>query len=562
MINFTKINNFLKVLSLGVACAITSFESTAAEKPNVLFIMADDHAATAIGAYKTWLEPYNPTPAIDRLAKQGILLERAFCTNSICVPSRGTILTGQYNKTSGCKVNASSLPPEKQYLPQEMKKAGYNTAVIGKWHLKDEPAAFDFYKILPGQGDYKNPEFREMGKGVYPDNIVQHQGHCSDIIGDQGIKWLSERKKKDPFFLCLQFKAPHGPWQNAPRFDDYLKDVEIPYPESLFDKKNMGSIATRGHNDELTDFIGSSIGGRNPLRNAVRFAKLKDASGLSAEEIKKKAFQAYVKLYLRCVRGVDDNVQKVVDYLKQSGQLENTVIIYTGDQGMCLGEKDYADKRWMYEQSMRMPLIIRYPKTIKAATTSGAMINNTDFAPTILDFAGASTPDYMHGCSFRSILETGQEPADWKQATYYRYWLHMKAHFNPAHFGIRTKSHKLIFFYGSNEKGNYLNTPPAWEFYDLEKDPNEMNNLYENPEYRGLIADLKIQLKQLREEYNETDKDNPLIQSIIDKHWVTTPESKAEAIRISNAAYKELKALAEQLPASGDKKKKRQKEKH
>ncbi len=527
------------------------------EKPNILFIMADDHAASAIGAYGSMLAQFNPTPAIDKLAEEGVVLENAFCINSICVPSRGTILSGQYAKTSGCKVNASRLPPEKQHLATEMRKAGYNTAVIGKWHLKEEPAAFDFYKILPGQGDYVDPEFREMGKGVFPDNIVQHEGHSSDVIGDAGIKWISERDESKPFFLCLHFKAPHGPWKNAPRFDSYLADVELPYPENLFDRGNHGSIATRGHNDELVPYIGSSIGARNPLRNAVRFIKRKDLSGLSNEEIQKLAYQSYVKLYLRCVRGVDDNVQKVVDYLKTNNLYDNTVIIYTGDQGMWLGEHDYTDKRWMYEESMRMPFIIRYPKSIPAGERPDALINNTDFAPTILDFAGVATPDYMHGRSFRGILETDKEPEDWRKATYYRYWLHMKAHYNPAHFGIRTKQYKLIFFYGSNEKGNYLTTPPAWEFYDLKKDPKEMNNLYGNPEYAEVIEDLKKQLKQVRETYNETDEDSPFIQATIDRHWNTTPKSEAEAIRISHEVLKELSAMEAKGAGKKQKKKKR-----
>ncbi|TLX76634.1 sulfatase [Labilibacter sediminis] len=517
----------------------------AQKQPNVLYIMADDHAATAIGAYNSRLAQYNPTPAIDQLAKEGVRLNQVFCTNSICVPSRGTILTGQYNKTSGCKVNASSLPAKKQYLAIEMKKAGYHTAVIGKWHLKEEPAAFDYYKILPGQGDYINPEFREFGKGAFPENIVQHEGHSSDVIGDIGVEWLSNHDKNKPFFLSLHFKAPHGPWKNAKRFDSYLADVEVEYPDNLFDKGNQGSIATRGHNDELVNYIGTSIGRRNHLRNATRGMDKTNADALSDEELKRKSYQLYIKQYLRCVRGVDENVQKVISYLKENNLYDNTVIVYTGDQGMWLGEHDYIDKRWMYEESMRMPLIIRYPKGIKAGTQCETLINNTDFAPTILDFAGVENPEYMHGSSFKSIVETGEEPKGWRKATYYRYWLHMKAHYNPAHFGIRTKQYKLIFFYGCNEKGNYLTTPPGWEFYDLKEDPFEMNNLYGEEKYAEVIEDLKEQLKEIRKKYNETDEDNPVIQAVIEKHWNTTDESIAEAIAISHKAKAELSALAQ-----------------
>jgi arylsulfatase A-like enzyme len=254
---------------------------------------------------------------------------------------------------------------------------------------------------------------------------------------------------------------------------------------------------------------------------------------MTDDEVKRAGYQNYLKEYLRCVRGVDDNIKRLLDHLKTEDELDNTLIIYTSDQGMMLGEHDYIDKRWMYEESLRMPFIVRYPKTIKAGTHCDALINNTDFAPTLLDYAGIPAPQSMQGRSFRAIMETGKEPANWRKATYYRYWMHMKHHYNPAHFGIRTKEWKLIFFYGSGESEKRGNgrTPPGWELYNMKNDPLEMNNLYGNPKYTKLTEQLKDQLKAVRTEVKDSDVDNPFIGEIIAKHW---EGGESEAIQISN----------------------------
>ncbi|GAF86060.1 unnamed protein product, partial [marine sediment metagenome] len=278
---------------------------------------------------------------------------------------------------------------------------------IGKWHLKTDPN-FDYYKVLPGQGSYMNPTFKEKGKGR-----VKMQGHSSDCITDSVLAYLKNRDKTTPFFLKYHFKAPHDMFQNAPRYESYLADVEIPEPESLWDNKNNGSIATRGHKDELLRYIGTSIGRRNLRRNYTKNWARDPA--LNDDQAKRQAYLEYLKKFLRCVKGVDDNLKRVIDYLKENGIYDNTVIMYTGDQGFMLGEHDYQDKRWAYEESMRMPFIVRYPKTIKAGTRTDAIVENVDFAPTILDFAGVATPKYMQGRSFKSILETGREPRDAKQ---------------------------------------------------------------------------------------------------------------------------------------------------
>jgi len=554
--------DFLRTIGLGGAALTLGAPVTPSPRParpNILYVMGDDHCATAIGAYNSRLAKLNPTPVIDTLAREGMLFENCFCVNSICTPSRANIMTGQYSQANGVLTLGGHLPPEKQYLPKLMKEAGYTTAIVGKWHLADEPANFDWYLVSPGQGVYFDPTFHEKGKGQYPKNLVKTKGYATDVMTDAALDWLKRRDKSKPFFLCLHFKAPHQPWQYPDRYKDWLADVEIPYPDSLFSQGQHGSIATRGDHDELIHYLGSSVSRRNVLHNLAPKPAKSDGAKLSDEEALKLSYQDYLKRYLRSAKGNDDNLKRMLDYLKSEGALDDTVVSYTGDQGTWLGEHDYIDKRWMYEESMRMPFIVRYPRTVKPGSRTDALVNNTDFAPTILDFAGVARPFFMHGRSFRSILETGKEPADWRDATYYRYWMHLASHYNPAHFGLRTKRYKLIFFYGVDYKGNGgIHTPPGWEFYDLEKDPKEMNNAYDNPAYSSVIADLKKKLLALRKQYGETDAKYPAIQAIIDAHWNTTGASRAEAVRISHEAKNQF----EQLKArNADKSKKKSKRK-
>jgi uncharacterized sulfatase len=353
------------------------------------------------------------------------------------------------------------------------------------------------------------------------------------VITDVAIDWLDRRDPSKPFFLMHHYKAPHDMFRYAPRYAKYLEGVEIPEPDNMYGQPgpNFGSIATRGENDSLVRVIGSSISKRG-RRNYGRHYKIDPK--LPDREFTHQSYQHYARDYLRCVRGVDDNVARLLAHLKKRGLLENTIIIYTGDQGMMLGEHDYMDKRWMYEESMRMPLIIRYPKRIRPGTTCDWLINNTDFAPTMLALAGVKTPAYMQGESFAAAFDGSSEPDSWRKSTYYRYWMHMAhGHNNPAHFGIRTKTHKLIFYYGADftdvhggkrvtrHGGNryFRSTPPAWEFYDLRVDPKEMHNRYSDPRYRDLIADLKRELKKTREALGETDAAYPKLQKIIAAHW-------------------------------------------
>ncbi|WP_066631860.1 sulfatase family protein [Labilibacter marinus] len=509
--------------------------------PNILYIMSDDHTTQAIGIYGSRLAPLNPTPNIDALAKDGIIFNNVFCNNAICTPSRASILTGQYPQTNGVLDLHQYLPKEKQYLPQEMKKLGYETAVIGKWHLKEAPESFDYYEVLPLQGKYHNPDLisrdgknsMELNFGRYGKKEVlvdSYQGHSSDIITDRSINWLkNKRDKSKPFMLMHHFKAPHDLFEFADRYKDYLEDTYIPEPASLYQMGNHGSEATRGKNDSLIHDIGSSIGMRNTIRGMGRALKMElDPNN---PDYKHKVYQEYLKRYLRCVKGVDDNIQRLLDYLKSENLLENTIIVYTADQGFFLGEHDYQDKRWMYEEAMRMPFIVHYPKGFKSGIKTDALINNTDFTPTLIELAGGTVPDYMQGHSFKSLLKTGHEPENWRQSTYYRYWMHMGSrHGNPAHFGIRTKDYKLIFYYGRYYKtkdkikqdgwGRYdFDTPVAWEFYDLKRDPKEMQNEYNNPNYSSIVDKLKVELANKRTELNEEDNHYPHIQEVINNHW-------------------------------------------
>lgn len=522
----------MKNLRLIVAAlALLTFVAGEAKQkqPNILYIMSDDHTSQAIGAYGSRLAGLNPTPNLDKLAAEGMLFQNAFCNNAICTPSRASIITGQYPQTNGVLDLDIHLDGSRHYLPAELKKLGYSTAIIGKWHLHEEPNNFDFYQVLPGQGKYFNPSFYDKRAGEWKKNKIKTEGHSSDVITDLTLDYLENRDKSKPFFLMHHYKAPHDFFEYAPRYEDYLAKTEIPFPSSYFEQPFWGSAGSRGE-DRSRSYIGTSVSGRHVYRNYVQHYVPEE--GLTEEEQDYYAYQRYLKAYLRCVKGVDDNLGRLFDYLKKEGLWENTVIIYTGDQGMMLGEHDLQDKRWIYDECMRMPFIVHYPKMVKSGQKTDLLINNTDYAPTMIDLAGGEVPEYMQGKSFKKTLQGEEQTL--REVTYYRYWMHIIHHYIPAHFGVRSKDYKLAFFYGKHYlpqkefKGHYWEkqyygiekeTPHTWEFYDLKNDPEELHNRYNDPEYKEIIAKMKEQLKAEREKLNETDEDYPEIQKIIEKHW-------------------------------------------
>ena len=528
------------ILFLGLIMA-TSMR--AASKPNILFIMSDDHAAHGISAYGGRLAKIAPTPNLDRLAQEGALFQNAFCTNSICSPSRACVLTGQYNHVNGAVDLGGRVEPGKQMLAIEMKKAGYESAMIGKWHLKVEPKDFDYYCVLPGQGKYHGPSFRVRGDKPWGKNLIEFPNkHSTDAITDLTLEWLKKRKADKPFFLMHHYKAPHDYFENAERYESYLAEEDIPEPETLWKKvSDFGSLATRGNNDELIPHIGTSIGNRNPRRSYLRdlpqrfpreFPENYDPADYTDEQNTRFAYNAYLKKFLRCVKGIDDNLGRLFKHLEETGQMDNTVIIYTGDQGFMLGEHDYQDKRWMYEESMRMPFLVRYPKTVKAGQRFDTIIENVDYAPTMLDFANAKIPKTVQGRSFKSLLETGKEAEDWKKAAYYRYWMHMAHHDNPAHLGMRTKRYKLIYFYGCNYQGGYQ-TPAGWELYDMKEDPYETKNLYHNPKYAKLASSLKNWLAKVRLRVGDDGSHYPDCEKIVQEFWDYDEADQTKARKIS-----------------------------
>ena len=495
-----------------------------ADRPNVLWIMSDDHAAQAVGCYGGRLADLDPTPRIDSIAERGARLSRCFCTNSICTPSRATLMTGQYSHTNGVTTLVQGLPPERQSLPKAMKSLGYQTAMVGKWHLKHEPAAYDFYTVLPGQGWYHNPEFRVRGKQPWPKNTFRVHKHVSDAVTDISLKWLREQAKSAgdrPWFLMHHFKDPHDDFENAERYDFLYDDVHIPEPDSL---------RIRGdHGPKDRPQFGTSVSKRNTRRN-MGMHMFVDPD-LPDEQYTTVAYQRYLKKYLRCVRGVDDNVGRLLDYLKESGQLENTVVMYTSDQGFMLGEHDLIDKRWMYEESLRVPFVAAGPG-VPEGVVRDELVTNVDFLPTILDLAGATAEELeqatekyaLEGRSFEPVLQ-GSTPDDWPTATYYRYFMHMAHHDNPAHFGVRTGDMKLIYFYGQrlNEDWYYVKnqheaTEPYWEMYDLANDPHEMQNVYDDPRYATQQAELMTELRRLREQTGDAaaDQQYPAMKPVLE----------------------------------------------
>lgn len=483
---------------LGFFCSAL-LSASAAEKPNILFLFTDDHATQAISAYGGPLAEIAPTPNIDRIAEEGLLFRRAYVTNSICGPSRAVVLTGKYSHLNGFRSNGDTFDGSQQTAPKLLRKAGYQTAIVGKWHLKSEPTGFDHFEVLKGQGQYYNPMLITNGENV------KHTGYTTDIITDRTLDWLENRDPEKPFFLMSQHKAPHGRWEPALRHLEWLDEVEVPEPPTLFDDYSGRSKAAAGHAMGLADHMGdhrlmltySSKHTPEQLKVFDGYFRPRNeaflAANLTGRERTRWHYQRYIKNYLRCVRAVDENVGRLLAYLDENGLAENTVVIYSSDQGFYLGEHGWFDKRWMYEESFRTPLVVRWPGRVAPGLVNlNDIVSNLDFASTFLEIAGAEIPGDIQGRSLVSIFE-GNTPEDWRRTHYYHYY-ESGGHGVPIHYGVTDGRYKLIRF---PEPGI-----DDWELFDLQSDPQELESRYGDPALDEVQAKLKEELDRLREKYD------------------------------------------------------------
>ncbi|WP_286592208.1 sulfatase [Sphingobacterium sp. N143] len=512
---------YMKKKLLLLVCGIMPFISQAQQqadttlRPNIIFILTDDFTAQAWGTYGGIFKDIVKNPNIEHLTQQGALLTNVFCTNSICTPSRAAILTGQYSHKNLVYTLDDALDPSKENIAKDLQNAGYQTAVFGKWHLKKMPSGFDKFKVLPGHGVYHNPTY--LSKDNWNDSEeagTPYQGYVDDITTQMSLDWLTQRNPSKPFFLLCHFKATHEPFDFAERFKDLYKDIEFPYPATFLDS---GSTTTgRSFEGQPLEELGHRYEQASTGPFWTSYPELPfSTKGMNPMEARKKIYQKFIKDYLRCVAGVDDNLGKIMQYLKTANLDDNTVVILASDQGYFLGEHNFMDKRLMYEESLRMPFVISYPKEIKGGSILQDMILNIDFAALFADYAGIKKPAYIQGRSFRNNL-MGHTTNDWRSSMYYRYWQHAPA--RPAHLGVRDQRYKLIYFYGqpldmtgSDKKA----TLPAWEFYDLQKDPQETHNAIHDKQYIKQIARLKKRLIQLKAEAEDTDETRPAFQQLL-----------------------------------------------
>ena len=465
------------------------------DRPNILFIFCDDHATQAISAYGH--EPkLNETPNIDSIAEGGMLFRRCYVTNSICAPSRAVVLTGKYSHLNGQMTNKDTFDGSQQTGPKLLQAAGYQTAIVGKWHLKSTPTGFDHYEVLVGQGQYYNPGLKTKN------GMVKHTGYTTDIITERAIEWMkTERDPDKPFLLMCQHKAPHGRWEPALRHLELFDDVEMPEPATLFDDYAGRSAAPAQHamgiatemNDHRLMLKYSSKHTPEQLEVFDGYFKPRNEAFLKANlqgrEKTRWHYQRYIKNYLRCVQAVDEGVGDLLAYLEDADLADNTVVMYMSDQGFYLGEHGWFDKRWMYEESLRTPLIVRWPGvTQPGSVEENYIVSNVDIAETWLEIAGAEIPPDMQGRSIAPIL-AGETVEDWRSDFYYHYY-ESGGHSVPIHFGVTDGTHKLIRF--DDEKLDI----DAWEFYDLDRDPSEMRSEHGNPEYAGKVRELEDRIRQ------------------------------------------------------------------
>jgi len=519
---------------LFAALVLLKLASGSVQKPNVVFIFSDDHAPHAIGAYNGWLKSVNPTPVIDRLAADGMLFENSFCTNSICGPSRAVIQTGKHSHKNGFMNNGNTFDWNQQTFPKLLQKAGYQTAIYGKSHLKGKPQGYDDWAVLPGQGLYYNPDM------IFPDGRKRIDGYCTDVVTDLAVDWLKNKRKKDkPFMLMVQHKAPHRNWMPALRHLDLYDDLEIPEPPTLFDRWEDNAPAARLQELEIDRHMDLNYDlfldltpefnqppsqlrqDRSAWHNMKRMspeqlAKWRSHYGpkdkafheakLSGKDLVRWKFQRYAKNYLRCVKGVDESVDNLQKTLKNLGLDKNTIVIYSSDQGFYIGDHGWYDKRWMYDESLKMPFIVKWPGMTKPGSRNTDLIQNLDYAQTFLELAGAKIPEDMQGASLVPLLK-GQTPKDWRKEIYYHYYEYPSVHMVPRHNGIRSKRYKLMHFYQFKNE---------WELYDLKSDPDELNNVYGDPKFAKVRKRMENRLQHLVD-YYEDDSDTSVKPELIKK---------------------------------------------
>lgn len=523
-----QVNKIVSLLMLGLFCSYCKNSDgslTTSEKktnpPNIIFIMADDHATQAISAYGHEISKLAPTPNIDLIAKNGTLFVNAFCTNAICGPSRAVILTGKHSHINGFRMNGEKFDGNQPTLPKYLQKKGYETAIVGKWHLHGSPSGFDHWDVLNDQGNYYNPEFIK-GK-----DTTTIEGYTTDLITEKSLEWLKGNTGSEkPFFLMVHQKAPHRNWMPALRHINKYDSVTFPLPESYFDKYSVQQAAQEqqqtiykdmyeGHDLKMSVGYGKTELANNPWKTDFErmtpsqrkqwdeaYLQKNNAfheADLHGRELAKWKGQRYLQDYLATIASVDEGVGKILDFLKESGLEGNTLVVYTSDQGFYLGEKGWFDKRFMYEESLRMPLLMQLPGVIKPGKKVEAMVQNLDFAQTFLDFAnGSEFTNQMQGESFKNLISGEVDNTDFRDVIYYHYYDYPAFHMVKKHYGVRTKRYKLMHFYDDID---------AWEFYDLKKDPKENYNAINDTVYASIICEMYLKLESMQEKYKVTSKE-------------------------------------------------------
>lgn len=508
-------------------------------RPNIVFIITDDHAYQALSAYDNKLIE---TPHIDRLAREGMLFKKAFVTNSICSPSRAVALTGKFSHLNSVRDNLDVFDTTQMTFPKLLQRDGYQTAIYGKWHLKSQPKGFDHWEVLPDQGQYYHPSF------LSPQGETIDSGYVTDLITTKAIRFLDSLwTQQQPFLLMYNHKAPHRQWWPSMHDLEAFKYKKIPIPETLFDQYKTKSKASKAAEMRIADHMALTMDNKiSPeiLRQLdytefmdwyatnyiERFNRLNPQEQAQWQKVygpinkdflentpKGQAltlwkYQRYMEDYLGVIKSVDRNVGRLLDYLDAHGLTENTMVVYTSDQGFYLGEHGWFDKRFMYEESFRTPLLIRYPKQIKPASVNSNLVQNIDFAPTVLDVAGIEIPQEIQGVSLRPLWS--QENPPWRDALYYHYYEYPGIHMVKRHYGVRTERYKLIYFYYDIE---------AWELYDLEKDPQELTNLYGHPDYKELQAIMHQKLDELRIQYQDHSDS-------LNQHWIEMDEKRLRSL--------------------------------